>query len=322
MGNRTQAHLALLISSLIFGLNYSISKSLLPVYINPLQLVFLRLAGSIAALVLISLFYKGGKIEKKDYPRVALAGFLGITINQLFFFEGLSRTSAVETSIIHTSSPIIVLLFAFFIIGEKINLRKMIGILLGLGGALLLILQGKEISWQSDHFTGDLMILINVSAYSMYLVIVKPLMTKYSPLSVMKWVFICGFGFVMPFSIPQLKDIPFSSYDISSWSALLYVVFITTTLGFTLTVFALRHVSAGVTAYYMYLQPLIAGSVAIIWGTEKLGAQMLIATALIFSGVYVITRKKEDKLKASDGKERSTIRRIFRWPGGFSSEHN
>lgn len=300
MGSKTKAHIALLISSLIFGLNYSISKGLLPDYVNPLQLVFMRLAGSIAALILISLFFPGGNIEKKDFPRIALSGFLGISINQLFFFEGLSRTSAVETSIIHTSSPVLVIIFAFIIIGERINLRKSAGIILGISGALLLILQGKEISWQSDHFTGDLLIMVNVSAYSLYLVVVKPLMTKYSPLVVMKWVFISGFGFILPFSIPQISDIPFQTYNLNIWISLLYVVFITTTLGFTLTVFALRHVSAGVTAYYMYLQPLIAASVAVLWGTEKLGSHMFFSAVLIFTGVYIISRPLKKTLTTGD----------------------
>jgi drug/metabolite transporter (DMT)-like permease len=302
MSGRFKAHAALLASTLFFGINYSVAKSLMPVYISPLPLVLLRLSGSIAVLLIISAFFGFEKIQKRDYWRLALCGFTGVTINQIFFFEGLSRTSPVETALIHTSSPVLVVLFSTLLLHEKFGFLKYAGIAGGAAGAIMLVLNGKDISIGSEHFTGNLLILVNITAYALYLVLVKPLMSRYSAVTVMKWVFICGFVFILPYAATTSISVPFENYTSSAWTALIYVVFITTLLAFTLTVYSLKHVSPGVAGYYIYLQPLIASFIGISAGYHIFNLKVIIAAILIFTGVFLVNYRPRAIIKGG-GKE-------------------
>jgi drug/metabolite transporter (DMT)-like permease len=291
MQGKTKAHLALMAATVFFGINYSVAKSLMPAYITPLPLVLVRLLGSIGVILIISVFTKTEKVDKSDYLRIILCGFTGVTVNQLFFFEGLSRTSAVETAIIHTSSPALVVLFSMILLRERSGLIRYVGILMGGVGALILVLNGKQVSGNSSHLIGNLLIVVNITSYALYLVLAKPLMAKYTPLTVMKWVFITGLLMTLPYAAIKGVQFNFSIYTAEAWAALLYVVFITTFLAFTLTVYSLKHLSPGIAGYYIYLQPLMASAIGLFMGYNPFSIQVGVAAVFIFVGVYLVSRK-------------------------------
>lgn len=295
---KREALLALTITSILFGVNYSVAKGLMPSFVTPPQLMIFRLSGTL--LVLVPWYWLRGaeKVAPSDRLRIILSGLTGITLNQVFFFEGLSRTSPVDTSIIHTLSPMLVMAFALMLIGEKLTLRKVAGITTGAAGALWLVLLAEQGQAAAGTLTGNLLILLNIACYSLYLVIVKPLMARYSALTVMTHTFAWGSLFVLPYVAGSFSTLSFGHFTSGAWLALLYVVFLTTLTAFSLTAWALRHVSATAAGYFIYLQPVIASLVAWLAYGETLTPAKLGAALLVFSGVFLVIYRP----KANDGK--------------------
>jgi len=198
-----KAHIALVGTSLIFGANYWIAKGLMPGYLDPYQLVLIRITGATVLFWLLGLTIKAETIQGADLRRIAFAAVLGTTINQLFFFVGLNLTTPVDVSIIHVSNPIFVLIFASILIKERITTRKVGGIVLGASGALILLVYGNHVDFGSDTFKGNLLAVCNMLAYALYMVIIKPVMRKYHPFTVMKWVFLTGFITTLPITTAE-----------------------------------------------------------------------------------------------------------------------
>lgn len=287
---KKQAHLALLISGLFFGINYWIAKALMPDYFNPLQIVFLRSFVTVILFWIVKQFLPYEKLARGDLFKLAICGLTGISINQLFFFKGLSFTTPVNAAIIHTTSPILVMLFASFMIKERITWIKALGVVLGGFGAFLLVSSGKRIDFSIDTTLGNAFIFLNIISYSFYLVFAKPLMKKYKPVTVMSWVFLFGFLFVIPFSASSVPEIRWEMIPTEIWLSLAYVIIVTTFITYLLTIFGLQHLSATTTGYYIYIQPVVASLIAIASAKESLELYKIIAAMLIFSGIFLVIK--------------------------------
>ena len=289
--NAYKAHIALLGTSFIFGANYWIAKGLMPGYVSPFQLVIIRIAGACLIFWGISFLMKPERVSPKDMKIIALAALFGTTLNQLLFFSALNLSSPVDISLIHVSNPIFVMIFAALLIKEKISLLKVLGIFLGATGAVILILYRGKLSFGSDTFTGNFLAMINMMAYAVYLVIIKPVMAKYSPITVMKWVFLFGFIFTAPFTVGSLRGIELQAFDMRGILSVIYVVVATTFLAYLLTLYALKYVDASVAGFYIYLQPLIVAVIAYWLGQQPVTWEKGVAAALIFAGVYLVSRR-------------------------------
>ena len=218
---------------------------------------------------------------------LAIASVFGVAINQLMFFKGLNYTTPINAAVIVPSTPIIVLIIAAFALKEKITLRKMLGIGIGLSGTLLILLVGKKISFDSNTFVGDLMIFTNASSYGIYLVLITPLMRKYHPITVVKWVFLFGSIVVLPFGYEEFIRIDFSTMPTHILWATAYVVFGLSFLAYLLNIAALKNLSPSVVSIYIYLQPVLAAMFAIGLRKDslswiKVGAAVLIRTGSLF----------------------------------------
>jgi len=295
MSRTLAAHLALLAVNLIYGANYIIAKGVMPDHLGPLGFVFLRGVGALALFWGMHAFISRERIQKADFLRLALCGLFGVGLNQLLFFSGLNLTSPINASIIMTSSPVLVLLASSFLLRERITGLKIVGIALGLAGALLIILYRGNASFGSATFLGDLFIFINAVSYSIYLVIVKPLMHKYEPVTVIKWVFLFGFVLVGPVGAYEFAQIDFSSLPGDIWGGIFYVVLATTFLAYLFNIFALKHVSPTVVSTYIYLQPVLAAIFAIALQQDSLDWQKIVATVFIFAGVFMVSRPTQPK---------------------------
>jgi len=287
-----KAHIALLGTSLIFGANYWVAKGLMPDFLDPYQLVLIRIAGATVLFWLLGLSIKNEKIERKDFQRIVFAGILGTTVNQLFFFVGLNLTTPVDVSIIHVSNPIFVMIFASILIKERVTLRKIGGIILGASGALILVVYGNHVDFGSDTFKGNLFAVFNMLAYALYMVIIKPVMRKYHPFTVMKWVFLTGFVTTLPITFTHIPSISFSAFESTNWLALTYVIVATTFGAYLLTIYALKHVDASVASYFIYLQPIIVTIIAFWLGQQNFTMSKMLAALLIFTGVFLVSRKQ------------------------------
>ncbi|KAA3652799.1 MAG: EamA/RhaT family transporter [Bacteroidetes bacterium] len=295
ISSNTKAHLAILSANIIYGLNYSIAKELMPEYIQPFGFIFCRVLGALILFWLFQLFIKTDKIERKDFFRLFICGIFGVAVNQLSFFYGLNLTSPINAAIIMTCNPILVLVFSAFLINERITPFKVLGIFLGLAGAAGLILNKGSLSIGTSNFTGDLFIFLNATSYAIYLVTVKPLMNKYSPLTVIKWVFLFGFTIVLPFGFSDFQAIEWNRFDLQIWSAFVFVVVATTFFAYLFNIYGLKRLNPSVVSTYIYSQPLIASLVALLMQKDELNIIKIISAFLIFTGVYLVSRKQKTK---------------------------
>ena len=223
--------------------------------------------------------------------KLALCGIFGVSINQLLFFEGLNLSTPVDASIIMVTNPVLVLIISAILINEKITIFKTIGIMLGAAGALITIVYGKELSVGSEPLKGNIFLFINAFSYSIYLVMVKPLMDKYNPFTVMKWTFFFGFIFIIPFTSSAFTNVNWSSFSTFTWLALVYVVIVTTFLAYLLIAFSMKYVNPSIASFYIYFQPVIASLLAMFLYDERITIVKIFSAFLIFTGVYMVSRK-------------------------------
>ncbi len=291
MNTNIKAHLALVGANVIYGLNYSIAKDVMPAHILPFGFIFCRVLGALSLFWLVHSFnYE--KVEKKDFLLLAICGLFGVAGNQLMFFYGLNITTPINAGIIMTSNPILVLIASAIILKNRITALKIGGIFLGITGALLLLLFKTDFSFGSETILGDMFVFLNAMSYGTYLVIAVPLMKKYKPLTVVKWVFTFGFIFVFPFGIQQFIAIDWSLFTSDIWLKFGFVIVGTTFLAYLFNIYGLKKLSPSIVSTYIYLQPLIATSFAIWAEKDSLDWIKIVAAALIFSGVYLVSKTK------------------------------
>lgn len=287
------AHLAVIGANVIYGINYVVAKGIMPDYLQPRMIILMRVVAASLIFWLVSAFFPKEKVTRKDLLLLALCGFFGVAVNQIFFFEGLNLTTPINASIIMVGTPILVMVFSHFLLKDKITTRKMSGIVLGFTGAAFLILSHGQLSFASGTFTGNIFILINASSYGLFLVLVKPLMKKYNPLTVMKWVFTFGMLYVIPVSISLISKTDFAVIPFNIWMSVAYVILFTTIIAYFFNNYSLTRISPTANSSYIYLQPFLATFVALLAGKDQLTWREVVATILIFAGVYFVSSKSK-----------------------------
>ena len=179
-------------ATLIYGVSFTVAKEVMPQYVKPFGFIFLRVSGATILFWTVSLFLRKERIDMSDYPRLLLGAVFGIALNQLTFFKGLSMTTPISASVIMVSSPILVLSLSAMILRERVTKRKLSGIFIGMFGAVVLILFGKEMGSSSNATLGNLLVFVNASSYSLYLILIKSLTRKYEPITLAKWLYLLG----------------------------------------------------------------------------------------------------------------------------------
>lgn len=290
MNKQLWAHTGLFFVNLIYGANHTIAKEVMPKYVQPFGFIVLRVAGAFVLFLLVHALWVKEKIDKRDIPRLVLCALLGVSVNQLLFFKGLSLTTPIHSAIIVTTNPIAVLVFASILIKEKITFQKVTGIALGAAGAIALIVLGKEITEGTNTFLGDVYIFLNALSYSVFIVLVKPLMQRYHPITIVKWIFLFGMIMVLPFGWNETMAIDWTNLPLEIIWGIIYVVVGATFLGYLLNSTALKVLDASVVSIYVYLQPVLAAFIAIGFGKDHLTPVSIVASIMIFIGVYLVSK--------------------------------
>lgn len=294
MKKRYLAFLAAFGASFIYGINHTLAKDLMPTYIQPFGFIMLRVLGAAALFWITSLFFPSEKIERKDWWRIILCALFGMTLNMLMFFKGLQLSTPINSSVVITLSPVILLILSAIFLKEKITWLKGSGITIGLIGALILILFGVKTQDNAPNIAlGNVLFMINATAYSVYLILVKPLTAKYSSITLMKWFFLIAIITNAPIALPQFLEIEWSTLPSHVIGVMIFVVIGTTYLTYLFNVFALKQLKPSTIGAFIYLQPLIATLVAIILGADSLTLIRVAAASLIFLGVYFSTKRKK-----------------------------
>jgi drug/metabolite transporter (DMT)-like permease len=291
---KTWAHLSLLAANIIYGLNYSIAKAVMPDHIKPFALVSVRSISAAALFWITSLFMPKEPVNRKDLLYLFGCSFFGVVINQTLFLVGLNLTTPINSSIILSTNPIFAFVFAALILREKITFLKGTGLAIGLSGVLLLILQNGTPDLASSTFLGDIFTLINTISWAFYTVIIKRMLEKYHPVTVMKWTFLFGMLTNIPAGYNQWSTMDWSSIPLTSWLQIGFVVIFATFLGYLLITFGLRRLSPTIVSTYTYTQPIIAAYLASWMGQDHIDLVMIFSALLIFAGVFVVSIQKKD----------------------------
>jgi drug/metabolite transporter (DMT)-like permease len=251
------AHLALFLVNTLYGANHVLAKGVMPQYLSPNVFILFRILGATILFWLVKSFYVREKIDQKDLFMMAVCAVFGVAVNQLFFFHGLNLSSAINSGIFMSINPILVTILSLFILKDKVTLVRAFGIVLGTTATILLTLTAG--TGKGDSVLGDTFLFINAVSYAIYLVMAKPLMQKYSPLTVITWVFTFGLLFVLIFppTLLDLSNTNFSVIPFQVWYKIIYVIIGVTFFTYLLTMYGLKYLSPTVSSSYIYFQPIL-----------------------------------------------------------------
>ena len=282
-------HIALFLANTIYAVNYIFAKDVMPYYITPTGFILLRVSSAAIIFFLIHSFFIKEKLHKKDMLYFFICAVFGIVINMLCFFEGLNLTSPINASLIMITTPLIVYVLSLYFKKEEHHYRKLIGVILGLFGASLLITEGV-FNFQINNL-GDLLVLLNAISYGIYLILIKSMMAKYHPITVLKNLFLLGLLILIPIGWSDLYQINFSEMPFGIILKILFVLLFTTCGAYFLNIYAISKVSSSTVAFYIYLQPLLATVLAIILRKDLLTDLKLVSALFIFLGVYFVIKR-------------------------------
>lgn len=283
------SHLALFVANAIYAVNYIFAKDVMPNYITPTGFILLRVAGASLIFFLIHKFFINEKMQNKDLIYMFFCALFGVVINMLCFFEGLNLTTPINASVIMIMTPLMVYLISCFLSNKERSQRRLFGVVLGLLGAVLLITQGGVvfIDRSPSTFLGNILVFINALSYAIYLILVKSMMKKYHPITVLKTIFIFGFFIILPIGFSEIS-IDFSTWPTNIILKALFVVICTTCVAYFCNIYAITRLRPSTVAFYIYLQPLLASILSITFNKEELNLIQVAASICIFMGVYFV----------------------------------
>jgi drug/metabolite transporter (DMT)-like permease len=286
-----KGHIALFVAQVIYALNYSVAKGLMPQFMAPMSIVFYRIIGATLLFWLLASVVKLQKVERKDLIKMSWLALFGVVINQAFFICGLNLTTPINSSIIMISNPVLVFLFSLILFKERIGGIQVSGLVLAIAGALMLLGFHGDFEFGSRTISGDVMTLINSTSWAIFIVSAKPIMVKYNTVTAMSWLFLFGSVYMLPVGMIAGVQTDFSAFTPQAWFALLFIVVATTFFAYLLNLYGLQMLSANTVSAYIYLQPFLASVFAILFGEDTMTPTKIFSGILIISGLYLVNRK-------------------------------
>ncbi|MGN0214138.1 MAG: DMT family transporter [Muribaculaceae bacterium] len=299
-GKKFEGHLALLVANVSWGLMAPFLKDLLNSgSISPMALSGYRILGGALLFWLIGLFVKpddnaSNSIERRDILPLIFASLLVIGLNQVLIIVGMSLTSPVDASVVCSLTPIFTLIFGAIFMGLAFTWNKTFGVIIGLAGALIFVFTGQvdAETCVSNPVLGDVACLMAQVFGALYLVCFTRLISKYSLITLMKWMFLISGIAVLPFSLSQMLQVDWTQFTLVEYVDLTFIIIFGTCLAYMLIPVAQRRVEPTVIAMYNYLQPVVAVVFSVIAGLATLSVDNVIATLMVFIGVFIVNRSK------------------------------
>lgn len=290
--HRLQAHTAVLLANIIFGLGVPVTKLLLDQWVSPMAYMATRCLGAAAIFWLISLFLPREKVAPRDLTVIILGGLLGIVVSQTLTAWALTFTTPVYFSLIATLTPVATMLCAALFIGEKISVRGIAGVALGVAGAMLMVFIGWQGGSGKNDILGIALTLLSMFTWAVYLIITRKVSARYTAVTQMKWVFLASAIAVLPFSLTDLQSATLYSAA-TEWSGLAEMAFIVvfaTVAGYFAIPFAMRYLKATTVSVYTNLQPIVASLVAISLSQDVLTWDKPVALVLVLLSAWLVTK--------------------------------
>ena len=287
-------HAAMFGANAMWGIMSPVAKMVMAAgVISPMVMTDFRILGAAILFWTISFFRKREPVSWKDLGLFFLASQTAIVFNQGSFIFGVSMTSPIDASIITTSLPILTLIIAAFYLKEPVTGKKIAGIIFGATGAILLVMSGQQLAnGNASNIRGDLLCLTAQLCFSIYLVFFRGLINRYSPITIMKWMFTGSAMSVLPFTYGKILAIDWTAVEWRTIGGIAFVVVGGTFISYLLVSIGQKRLRPTVVSMYNYIQPIAAAVMAILWGMDSFTLLKTIAVIFIFSGVYLVTQSK------------------------------
>jgi len=280
-----QVRLALITIQVLFGINYLASK-IIVTEIGPAAWAALRTSTAFVVIAVIAFSGRRRLPSGRDTALLGLAALFGVVFNQGFFLEGLSRTTVGRSALICSQIPTFVLLFSVLFSQEKMTRRKGLSFAAGVAGVLVL-LEADRFQLDSRYLVGDLFTLTNAASYGLYVVIGRRVMARNDPLAATAVVFFWGALGMLVYGGDDLAAADFSQLTGAHYGAMVYVVLGATVVTYFLNLWAVKRVVATRVAIFIFLQPLIATSLGVLFRGEEITVRFGLAAALVFTALML-----------------------------------
>lgn len=293
--DKWHGHLAILATNLIFGLNTPIAKTIVPEWISPYALTLVRMSFGALIFWAAACFFKNEKVSNKDLAILFFGALFGLVGAQLSFANALIHTTPVNISLIAAMTPVVVMLLAALFLKEPVTIKKAAGVFTGIAGALLIIFHSMHNGNETDSsMTGILFCILNATTYAIYLVITRAISQRYSPLTLMKWMFLFSALIALPLGLGDLgrAKVFTTETELNILLRLSYTVVMATGVAYFLVPMALKRIRPTTVSMYNNVQPIIASAVAILIGQDVMSWDKPAAALLVFTGVYLVTQSK------------------------------
>lgn len=293
-------HIACFTAYAIFGINIIICKDLTRGHlISPLALFCLRSLGAGALFWILSIFMPAEKVDRKDYIKIFAASFLGYFMTQITFLIAIPDVTPMDCSIISAMSPIYTMFIAAIVLKEPITLKKAGGVAVSLFGIIFLIMNSVTSSGgiAESKMSGIFLMILNSLSFSLYLGIFKPLISKYSVVTFMKWIFLFSFLMSVPMSGKEIITLSWSSIPSAQLWELGYLIVFATFISYFLIPVGQKIIRPTLVSMYSYIQPIIATAISICIGMDSLTWQKILAAAMVFGGVIIVSRSRSAQQK-------------------------
>lgn len=281
-------HGALILCNIIWACDYPFYNLVLGRYISPLAMVTASLI--IAALLSVTplLWEKAEHVEPKDRLTMLGAALLMGLMRKLCMMFGLAETSAIDGSIISTTTPLLVLALSVIIGIERLTVTRVLGLLMGMCGTIAIIVSSNSEAHQHSSAWGNTLIIISACVSATYMVWLRRLVSKYRITTVLRWIYCTSAFVVLPFGIDSLTKIDFGHMPTEIVLASLFVLVVPTYLPNLLLNYSLRVVPPTTSSVYSYLQPVVAIALAVAMGLDKLHPDTILFAVVIFVGVGLV----------------------------------
>lgn len=298
MKNSIRPHLALLLCNSIWALNYPLYKLVIPSHVSALSMVTATLIVAAVLSLLTLLWNRPERIERSDMLKLVGAALLIGVMRKFFLMDGLSLTSPIDGSIINTMGPILVLIISVVMHIDRFTPMKIAGIVMGATGAVMVVAFGGSAAHPASELRGNLFVLLSAFSTALYMVWFKQLISKYKPLTALRWVYCIAALAILPFGGSELVHTDFSALTGASLWAFLFILLVPTFGPNFLLIYSLKYVSPTITSIYTYLQPILATVIAVAMGMDKLHWDTVLAAVVIFGGVLLVIRSYENNATA------------------------
>ncbi|MDE6507317.1 MAG: DMT family transporter [Alistipes sp.] len=294
---KLKGHAALWVANIVWGLNAPICKSVLvstanPGGVSPFALSVYRMVGACLLFWTVSLFMPRERVAPRDILLLLFASVFGIQFNQMLFLWGLSLTSPIDSSIIATIVPVLTMILAMFFLREPITWLKSGGVALGCFGALLLVGVSQHGAGQASSVSGDFLCIVSAVSYAVYLTAFRNTIVKYSPVTVMKWMFFFAAVVSVAVYFRPLIEVDYAALSSRTWGGIGYVVVCSTFVSYLMVPVGQRYLRPTVVSMYNYVQPVVAVFFTVVVGLDSFGLAKGAAALCVFVGVWLVTRSK------------------------------